>query len=46
MTDDIQRFDYLRRELEDYMKTLSASTVNIEPIDEREVNPTPNLPEK
>jgi hypothetical protein len=46
MTDDIQRFDYLRRELDDYMKTLSASTVDVTIIVEQEVNPTPSLPEQ
>lgn len=46
MTDDIQRFDFLGREFEDYMKTLSASTVDINPIVEQEVNPAPSLPEQ
>ncbi len=46
MIDDIQRFEFLGREFEEYMKALSASTVNLEIKTEDEVNPAPSLSEQ
>jgi hypothetical protein len=46
MIDDIQRFDFFGRELEEYIKSLSAITIDINPIMEEDVNPTPNPSER
>ena len=46
MIDDIQRFEFLGREFEEYMKSVSANTITIEVINEEEVIPNPNLPEQ
>ncbi len=45
MTDDIQRYEFLGRELQDYLVSLSSSTETIKAVDLGEnINPNPNLP--